>query len=282
MKIELPTISLVTCSYQQGHFIDATLRSVLNQQYSALQYIVIDGGSTDESVAVIKQHASSLNYWVSEKDNGQTDALKKGFAHTTGEIQGWLCSDDILLPNALQLVGEFFRDNPNVGAVYGDALWIDADGKPLRAKREMGFNQFVFLHDHNYIPQPSMFWRKSLFDAVGGLDESFDLAMDSDLWARFSQKTTIAHIPQYLSCMRFYPEQKTRSMKPAGRLEDLTIRLRTSNLANVAFLRPIQHVIARIMRVIIKTFAGGHHAKVPRHLLPWLAQHATPVNHVKD
>lgn len=282
MKTDLPTISLVTCSYQQGRFLDATLRSVLNQQYAALQYIVIDGGSTDESVAVIQQHAASLSYWVSEKDNGQTDALKKGFALATGEIQGWLCSDDILLPNALQMVADFFKDNPSVGAVYGDALWIDAEGKPLRAKREMGFNQFVFLHDHNYIPQPSMFWRKSLYDAVGGLNDQFNLAMDSDLWARFSQNTTIAHIPQYLSCMRFYPEQKTRSMKPAGRLEDLTIRTRTSNLANFIVLRPIQHALARLLRLASKALAGGYNAKVPAHLLPWLAQHATPAKQVKN
>jgi glycosyltransferase involved in cell wall biosynthesis len=272
----LPSISIVTCSYQQGRFLDATIRSVLNQQYSSLEYIVIDGGSKDESPAIIASNAPSLSYWVSEKDNGQTDALKKGFARATGEIQGWLCSDDILLPGALQVVGEFFRDNPNVGAVYGDALWIDADGKPLRAKREMGFNQFVFLHDHNYIPQPSMFWRKSLYDAVGGLDESFNLAMDSDLWARFSEKTNIAHLPQYLSCMRFYPEQKTRSMKPAGRLEDLKIRTRGSRFARIALVRPFQHVLARSMRAVSKALAGGFGANVPAQFLPWLNAHATP------
>lgn len=276
VKTDLPTISIVTCSYQQGRFLDATMRSVLNQQYPFLDYVVIDGGSKDESPEIIVKYESSLSYWVSEKDNGQTDALKKGFARSTGEIQGWLCSDDILLPNALQAVGEFFRDNPNIGAVYGDALWIDADGKPIRAKREMGFNQFVFLHDHNYIPQPSMFWRKSLYDAVGGLDESFNLAMDSDLWARFSEKTEIAHIPQYLSCMRYYPEQKTRSMQPAGRLEDLKIRTRTSALVKVAVFRPLLQLAARFIRAICKAFAGGYSASVPESLLPWLEAHATP------
>lgn len=276
MKNELPTISIVTCSYQQARFLEATMRSVLNQQYPSLEYIVIDGASQDGSAEIIKKHTQSLSYWVSEKDSGQTEALKKGFARAQGEVQGWLCSDDILLPGALQAVGEFFRDNPNVGAVYGDALWIDADGKPLRAKREMGFNQFVFFHDHNYIPQPSMFWRKSLYDAVGGLDESFNLAMDSDLWARFSEKTEIAHLPQYLSCMRFYPEQKTRSMKPAGRLEDLKIRTRGSHLARIAVVRPFQHVLARAMRAVGKALAGGFGAKVPAQLLPWLNAHATP------
>jgi len=278
-NVTLPSISIVTCSYQQGQFLDATMRSVLDQQYSALDYIVIDGGSQDESVGIIEKHASSLIYWVSEKDSGQTDALKKGFARAQGEIQGWLCSDDILLPGALQAVGEFFRDHPEVDALYGDALWIDAEGKPLRAKREMDFNQFVFLHDHNYIPQPSMFWRKRLYDAVGGLDENYNLAMDSDLWARFSEKTNIAHIPQYLSCMRFYPEQKTRSMKPAGRREDLKIRTRGSRLARIAIVRPMQHGLARILRVISKAAAGGYGAHVPAHFSPWLDAHATPVRH---
>ena len=277
MKTDLPTISIVTCSYQQGRFLGATMRSVLNQQYPHLDYVVIDGSSKDESPAIIAMYESSLSYWISEKDNGQTDALKKGFAKATGEIQGWLCSDDILLPNALQTVGEFFRDNPNIGAVYGDALWIDANGKPIRAKREMGFNQFVFLHDHNYIPQPSMFWRKSLYEAVGGLDESFNLAMDSDLWARFSEKTEIAHIPQYLSCMRFYPEQKTRSMKPAGRLEDLRIRTRISLLAHIPLFRPVLFVLARLMRAVSKYMAGGFGASVPMHFLPWLDAHATRI-----
>lgn len=271
----LPTISIVTCSYQQGRYLEATMRSVLDQGYPTLDYIVIDGGSTDNSVSIIEKYASNLGYWVSEKDRGQTDALNKGFSKSTGEIQGWLCSDDILLPNALEVVGQFFKDNPNVGAVYGDSIWIDADGKPLRAKREMGFNKFVFSHDHNYIPQPSMFWRKSLFEEVGGLDESYNLAMDNDLWARFSEKTKIAHIPQYLSCMRFYEEQKTRSMKPAGMLEDLQIRIRSSFLARFAIARPLLHITAKAIRIVSKGLAGGFGAKVPDSILPWLEAHAT-------
>lgn len=276
MPSKLPSISIVTCSYQQERFIDATIRSVLDQSYLTLDYILIDGGSQDDSANIIATYSPSLSYWVSEKDAGQTDALKKGFANAQGEIQGWLCSDDLLLPGALQTVGEFFRDNPEVDALYGDALWIDVDGKPLRAKREMAFNQFVFLHDHNYIPQPSMFWRKQLYDAVGGLDERFNLAMDSDLWARFSEKTNIAHIPQYLSCMRFYPEQKTRSMKPAGRLEDLKIRTRGSPLARIGVVRPVQHILARIIRAVSKTLAGGYGARVPERFSSWLDAHATP------
>ncbi|MGZ5029925.1 MAG: hypothetical protein ACXWAT_04590 [Methylobacter sp.] len=150
-----------------------------------------------------------LAYWVSESDASQTDALIKGFNRATGEICGWLCSDDLLLPEAFSRVGEFFQEHPEVDAMYGDSLWIDAEGGSSdRPKREMGFDRFIFLHDHNYIPH-SMFWRHQLYETVGGLDAHFNLAMDCDLWDRFSTRTYIVHVPYYLSCMRSYPEQKT-------------------------------------------------------------------------
>ncbi|MGH8511610.1 MAG: glycosyltransferase family 2 protein [Gammaproteobacteria bacterium] len=276
MKITLPSISIVTCSYQQARFLDAAIRSVIGQGYPAIEYIIIDGGSRDGSADIIARHADSLAYWVSERDNGQTDALKKGFNRASGDICGWLCSDDLLLPDALTAVGEFFRDNPNVDAVFGDALWIDENGNPIRPKREMGFNGFVFLHDHNYIPQPSMFWRRRLYDEVGGLNERFHLAMDTDLWARFANKTRIAHIPRYLSSMRFYSEQRTRSLRPASQLEDLMIRTRGSSLARITLLRPVLHAVARILRALNKAAAGGYGARVPEALLPWLEAHSTP------
>src|ERR1700744_2763520 len=137
-------ISIVNMSYQQGRYLDATLRSVLDQGYVDLEYIVIDGGSKDQSVPVIQAHARHLAYWVSEPDRGQTDALIKGFNRASGDICGWLCSDDLLLPGALQKVAVFFDAHPDVAAVYGDALWIDAQGAYIRPKREMGFSRFVF------------------------------------------------------------------------------------------------------------------------------------------
>lgn len=262
----MPKISIITCSYQQGDYLDATMRSVLDQEYPELEYIVIDGASRDNSVEVIRQYEQSLAYWVSERDAGQSEALIKGFARSTGDIQGWLCSDDLLLPGALKKVAAFFAQNPTIDAVYGDSLWIDADGSYIRAKKEMAFNRFVYLFDHNYIPQPSMFWRRRLYDAVGGLNTRFNLAMDSDLWERFSQRTHIAHIPDYLSCMRYYPEQKTRAMRPQGAIEDAEIRSRSS-LAALPAVQPLLRGAARGVRGVQKLLAGGYGARPDATLL---------------
>ena len=272
-RYRFPMISIVTCSYEQGRYLEHAMRSVLDQDYPALEYILIDGGSVDGSVEIIKRHAPALAYWVSESDSGQTDALIKGFEQSHGEICGWLCSDDLLLPGALQAVAEYFCVNPGVLAAYGDALWIDADGRLLRAKKEMDFNRFVFLHDHNYVPQPSMFWRSDLYTRVNGLDPAFDLAMDADLWDRFSSHTKIGHIPHYLSCMRFYDGQKTRSRRIEGKREDDVIRGRSGSRAmHSRMSRALLRVFARGLRISSRALAGAYTAKVPDDHLSWLKQ----------
>jgi glycosyltransferase involved in cell wall biosynthesis len=262
----LPRISIVTCSFQQVRYLEQAMRSVLDQGYPWLDYVVIDGGSRDGSVDIIRRHADALAYWVSEPDEGQTDALIKGFRHCDGDVLGWLCSDDLLLPGALRTVAAYFAAHPEVAAVYGDALWIDGEGRFLRPKREMAFSRFVLLHDHNYIPQPSMFWRRSLYEAVGGLDARFDLAMDADLWERFSAHGRIAHIPVYLSCMRYYPNQKTRARRGDALREDAAIRARDTARGH----RPDLRLVARAMRVAAKLRAGGYAAAVPNEHLQWL------------
>lgn len=255
-------ISLVTCSYQQGKFLDATMRSVLDQRYRDLEYIVIDGGSRDESVEVIRRHEAHLAYWVSEKDRGQTHALRKGFDRATGDILGWLCSDDLLLPDALNRVAAYFETHPEVDMIYGNALWIDAAGQYIRPKKEMPWSKFVFLYDHNYLAQPATFWRRSLYEKVGGLDESWNLGMDSDLWLRFAQHTRPRYVDMYLACMRDYPEQKTRALKPAGRVEDT--RLRVRELPQLAGLpqKPLSW-LGRAGRIGVKLLHGGYQARPP-------------------
>ena len=268
MTSVLPSISVVTCSYQQGAFLDATIRSVADQHYPRLEYILIDGGSTDETLNVIGRHTGELDYWVSERDAGQTDALIKGFARSSGEVMGWLCSDDLLLPDALDTVGRFFADHPDVDAVYGDALWIDPAGALIRPKREIGFSRFMIRFDHNYVPQPAMFWRRGLYERAGGLDRNFQLAMDTDLWDWFAALSHIAHIPQYLACMRFYPEQKTRALRANSLREDSTIR-RRSRWSAPPFCSVLRRV-ARAQRCTLKLLNGGYSAAVPLQIVQQL------------
>lgn len=269
-----PLISIVTCSYQQGKFLDATIRSVLEQDCPNLEYMIVDGGSTDGSVDIIKRYAHRLAYWVSEPDGGQTEALIKGFKRSRGEIMGWLCSDDLLLPGALDTVAEFFKKHREVDAAYGDSLWIDASSNYIRCKREMPFYRFVFFYDHNYVPQSSMFWRRSLYDAVGGLDERFNFAMDGDLWERFSARAKIVHIPKYLSCMRLYAEQKTTKLRSESLREDAIIRTRGPLGKGGALSYPFLRTMARFTRIAHKLVNGCYGAKALRQHVDWLKEFA--------
>jgi glycosyltransferase involved in cell wall biosynthesis len=219
MTDEWPKISIVIPSYNQGQFIEKTLRSLIDQHYPNLELIVIDGGSNDTSVEIIRRYADHMAYWVSEPDQGQTHALIKGFQRSTGEIQGWLCSDDLHERWTLTEVARFFEGHPAAQVVYGDSSWIDINGWPIRPKREHAFNRFIWTYDYNYIPQPSTFWRRDLYERVGGLDIAFDLAMDADLWIRFADVTRLHHVRRYWSRMRFYPEQKTTARKADSRRE---------------------------------------------------------------
>jgi glycosyltransferase involved in cell wall biosynthesis len=231
------------------------MRSVLDQRYPALDYLVIDGGSTDGSVDIIKRFADQLSFWVSEPDGGQTDALIKGFAGARGEIFGWLNSDDVLEPGALDEVSGFFSENPEAQAVYGDAILIDADAAPIKAKREHAFDRFILLYTYNYISQPSMFWRRGLYEAVGGLDRSFDLSMDADLWMRFASVTDIRHVRRIWSRERMHPDQKTARLRAASLAEDAAIRRRYSGKES----KPVylsKRLMARSLRVGRKFAAG--------------------------
>jgi hypothetical protein len=205
----LPTISIVTPSYGHAAFIQATIASVLEQDYPGLEYLVADGGSTDGTIQILRKYQSRLQ-WFSEPDRGQTDAINKGFARTSGEILGWLNSDDEYAPGALKTVGEFFAANPAVGLVYGDANFIDAHGKILAACAHIEpFDRRRLLNFCDYIVQPAAFFRRSLFQAVGGLDDSLHWAMDYDFWLKASAQARCQYIPHVLARYRWLQTSKT-------------------------------------------------------------------------
>jgi glycosyltransferase involved in cell wall biosynthesis len=215
----------------------------------------MDGGSSDGSVDIIQRVAGRLAYWTSQPDRGQTDALIKGFARATGEIFCWLNSDDLLEPGALQDVAAFFRSHAHARAVYGDATWIDVDGQPLKPKKEHPFNKFIWLFDHNFIPQPSTFWRRDLYEEVGGLDSEFHVSMDADLWIRFAQVAKIHHVKRRWSRMRFHAAQKVQRLQTTLQAEDVLIRRRY--LTDERSWRR-NRVLARGMRVAWKFAMGAY------------------------
>lgn len=253
----VPKITVVTPSFNQAEFIDATLHSVHVQQYPNLEHIVIDGGSTDGSVEIIEKYADRLATWVSEPDQGQADGISKGFARATGDIYAWLNSDDLYEPYTLAEVADYFTNNPSSRVVYGDSLWVDRHGGPIRRKAEHGFNRFIWMYDHNFLPQPSTFWRADLYHEVGGVDSTFDLAIDTDLWIRFAQVSRIDHVRRTWSRMRFYPEQKNIALRARSDEEDRRIRNRYLP-AQSDWQRKAKRLAARGMRIGWKLATGRY------------------------
>jgi hypothetical protein len=204
-----PRISIVTPSYNQAPYLEEALRSVLLQDYPNLEYFVQDGGSRDESAGLIEKYAPWLAGWVSETDRGQSHAINKGLAHASGEIFGWLNSDDLYLPGALRAAAAAFREHPEVILVHGEAEHISRDGTLLPyPPAARPYNRRWLLEQSNLIPQPAAFFRASAFRQAGGLDESLHYAMDWDLWLRLEAEGRAIFLPQVLARMRIYPEAK--------------------------------------------------------------------------
>ena len=185
--MDVPKITIVTPCYNHVDFLERTIQSVLSQNYSNLEYIVIDGGSTDGSVEIIEKYSSDISYWVSERDEGQSHAINKGFRRATGDVMGWINSDDELLPNSLNQIGSFFSENPNKQWLVGSCeLRNEVTGETsVRVTSEVSEEQMMHHLEDRWIPQQSTFWRRELFEKSGPVDEGLDLVMDWELWLRF-------------------------------------------------------------------------------------------------
>jgi len=221
MARECPKISIVTPSHNQAQFIEETIHSVLVQNYPNIEYVIIDGGSTDGSVEIIRRREEQLAYWVSEPDAGQYDAINKGFNKTTGEIMAWLNSDDKYTPWVFSVVAEIFRTYPEVEwltSIY-PLIW-DVEGRVVACSYGGGFNRQSFFREANlpgrgwygrsWIQQESTFWRRSLWERAGGcMDSSLKFAGDFELWGRFFKHTDLYAVATPLAGFRKHGNQKT-------------------------------------------------------------------------
>ena len=205
----IPKVSIITPSFNQGQFLEAAIQSVLGQTYSNIEYIVVDGGSKDQSAEVIKIYRSRLAWWVSEKDRGHADALNKGFAHATGEILAWLNSDDVYFPNAVAEAVSVLHSHPEVGMVYGDAQLIDEAGKVVGqfASRQTDYRRM--LRGSVHIPQATTFFRADLWRQVGPLDLSLFFSFDYDLWVRLAKVSQLLYVPGNWAQFRIHEAGKT-------------------------------------------------------------------------
>jgi glycosyltransferase involved in cell wall biosynthesis len=206
-----PRISVITPSYNQGRFLEETIRSVLLQGYPHLEYILIDGGSKDESLDIIKQYEPWLSYWVSELDRGQSHAVNKGFSMASGDIVAWLNSDDQYLPGTLKTIAEHALRHPEAGAWAGGGRRLDAKNRKIiweRLPPGLQFDEIVNWNKY-YLPQPSCFLNRNLLGDEVYLNESYHLQMDFDLWLRIAKRFSIMPIPKILSVNLQHSEAKT-------------------------------------------------------------------------
>jgi glycosyltransferase involved in cell wall biosynthesis len=209
-----PLISIITPSFNQATFIGEALESVRLQNNQNCEHIVIDGMSTDGTIDLLHHQTTRGRQnmvWISERDSGQSEALNKGFRRATGEIIGWLNSDDRYRADCFEYVVQAFEDNPDVDIIYGDYLMVDEAGKVLKIRREIEFNAFILLyHRILYIPTTATFFRRRIFDEGNWLDEKLQYAMDLEFFIRLSGRGyRFRHIPQLLADFRMQPNSKT-------------------------------------------------------------------------
>jgi glycosyltransferase involved in cell wall biosynthesis len=228
--VRYPKISVVTPSFNQGEYVEQTIRSVILQRYPNVEYVMMDGGSTDETTAILDRYGPHFAHVQSAPDAGQADAIKRGFERTSGEIMAYLNSDDLFAPDAFFAVAEFFDRNPGVDVVYSNRCAILSDNSVAWYWRLPPHNDFL-MKRWDLIPQETTFWRRGIYERVGGVDASFRFAMDYDLFAKFMNA--------FAAAIAFTePSANTRSRRRAGSWKPLVRKRSRAFGASEAYARP--------------------------------------------
>jgi len=265
-----PKLSIITPSYNQSQYLEYTIKSIIAQQYPNLEYIIIDGGSSDNSLEIIKKYEKYLSFWISEKDEGQSAAINKGLKIATGDIIAYCNSDDIYLPGSFAKISNFFLKNPSVDLVYGDAFIIDSANRIIDEKRELPFDYFMACVNGfgRIIFDPSTFFRKKLLAKVGYLNEELHYIMDGDFFFRVAQVGNISHIPKKIAAMRVHPRAK--SLQIANDYERFNYEYYREFRNSFKTLKLSQYIshdlfnrlkfIFRLKRILVR-FCYGHYFK---------------------
>jgi glycosyltransferase involved in cell wall biosynthesis len=255
-----PLISVVTPSFNQGNFIEDTVRSVLEQDYPNIEHIVIDGGSTDNTLEILQRYDGRIR-WLSEPDKGQADAINKGLQMANGQILAYLNSDDAYLPGALRIVAESFAAHPEVGLVYGDCYAVDQRGQQYGLIKGHPFNVQRMIMRGEFVPQQAAFWSRRAMGLVGVFDPTLHFCMDHDFFIRIGQKFPAIYIAQPLANFRFHADSKTVSREEKHWRESMLVSqryglsrrsvwywIRTLRHHGLRLLpNPLEHTIRRIL-----------------------------------
>jgi glycosyltransferase involved in cell wall biosynthesis len=202
------TVSIVMPSFNQARFLEEAIGSVLSQRERVKEFFVLDAGSTDGSVEIIKKHEDRIDWWRSEPDGGQSNAIADGFDRATGDVLAWLNSDDALLPGAIDALLDRFDADPGLGLVEGDTVVVDGDSRVIRCDRRAGPSRQWMRYGYMRIHQPSTFFRREVYERVGGVDRSLHCVMDTELWYRILSETNAERLERYCGVHRIHEEAK--------------------------------------------------------------------------
>ncbi len=237
MKTDLnniPRITIITPSFNQGQYLEATIKSVLDQNYPNLEFIIMDGGSKDNSVEVIRRYKKRLTYWESRPDRGQTHAINKGLAMATGDIINWLNSDDLLSPGALRQLAQAWKSRPDTDILFGDYAAVDAGGDLVYTRKVAPYHPAALIWGRQLSSQPAVFFSKKLIDRLGPLDESLTFCMDTEFWSRAALNCAVfKQIRSQLGITRVHGDAKTTRLQHTLKSEHEAILVRTRNLGRL-------------------------------------------------